>query len=94
MKIRPFELGRLVATPACIAAVPPDRIHQCLLRFLKGDWGQSCASDWHENDLATWNNTRIFAVYFIDEQNPDGEKFWIICESDRSSTCVLLPSCY
>jgi len=42
MKIRPFSLGRLVATPACIEAVPNHRILECINRFLKGDWGQSC----------------------------------------------------
>ena len=33
---------------------------------------------------------RIFSAYHLD----DGTKIWIITESDRSSTCVLLPSEY
>ena len=43
---------------------------------------------------------RIFSAYrvFVDpslgQSDDAGEKFWIITEADRSSTCVLLPSEY
>ena len=57
-------------------------------RHLSGDWGDVCQSDWQRNEQALRDGDRLLSVY----QTQAGEKFWIITESDRSTTTVLLPS--
>ena len=46
--------------------------------------------DWKENDNAVKNGERVLSSY----RAPDGTKFWIITEWDRSYTTVLLPEEY
>jgi len=102
MKIRPFNLGKLVATPACLDVVPMERIAECIHRHAAGDWGVCCKDDWRANDLATLDGSRIFSVYWIDELNHDKGKWWCITEAEgyhedgvyRQSTCCLLPENY
>jgi len=89
-----FALGKIVGTPDALAAVTPERILECLARHARGDWGEVCAEDAAENNLSSREGFRILSVYLIDESDPNSEKFWIITEADRSSTCVLLPSNY
>ena len=91
---KPFPLGRLVATPDALEAVTHERILECLARHARGDWGCVCAEDAAENNLSSREGFRILSVYPIVESDPNSEKFWIITEADRSSTCVLLPSNY
>ena len=87
---RTFPLGRLVSTPAALAAIPPDEIQAALSRHLQGDWGECCPEDWEENDLSLKQGFRLFSVY----RSSAGTKFWIITEADRSATTVLLPADY
>jgi hypothetical protein len=83
-----FPLGLVVATPGAIELginlSPFLRRHQC------GDWGDLDAEDKAENIFSLQNGLRILSAY----QAPDGAKFWIITEADRSATTVLLPSEY
>lgn len=87
---RTFPLGRLVSTPAALAAIPPDEIQAALSRHVQGDWGECCPEDWEENDLSLKQGFRLFSVY----RSSAGTKFWIITEADRSATTVLLPADY
>ncbi len=98
MKIKPFELGRIVATPGALEAIPPERLLECLARHVSGDWGCVDPEDAAANDAATHEGTRILSAYPIDPAKPckgHGDNcIWIITEADRSSTCVLLPEEY
>ncbi len=85
-----FSLGRLVATPGALKAIPGDEIVAALLRHVVGDWGQMTAHDWETNQIALTEGTRLFSVY----RTLRGVKFWIITEADRTSTTVLLPHEY
>ncbi len=85
-----FELGQIVATPAALEAVDPDDMRNCLARHAAADWGDMCAEDRAENEIALRNELRIFSVY----RDRKGVKIWIITEADRSSTCILLPTDY
>lgn len=94
-----FNLGKLVATPGCLAAVPVARILECLERHVLGDWGTVGLSDWRANDAALKHGSRIFSVYKINELDETSDKFWIITtatgdDGTRESTCALLPSEY
>ncbi len=49
-----------------------------------------CPEDRSENDLALKEGNRILSAY----TTRAGIRFWIITESDRSATTVLLPEDY
>lgn len=85
-----FELGRVVSTPGALATLTPEDIGNALGRHHRGDWGDVGQSDWEENEASLKEGFRLFSVY----RSQKDEKFWVITEADRSSTCVLLPSEY
>ena len=92
MQTTKFPLGQLVATPGALEAFK--KTSQSPTEFLSrhnaGNWGDLCDEDKHTNEQALVDGGRIFSAYHLN----DGTKIWIITESDRSSTCVLLPSEY
>lgn len=87
---RLFDPGRLVATPAVLEAVLHEDIMTAFHRHICGDWGDVNGSDEKANDLALKNGDRLFSVYHFE----NSRKFWIITETDRSYTMVLLPEDY
>ena len=91
-KIRPFSLGKVVATPGALAAI--EQAGQTPATFLdrhaKGDWGVVDGDDWVLNDEALEDGTRLLSAY----RTGDDVRIWVITEADRSSTCILLPDEY
>ena len=85
-----LPLGRLLITPAAQAVLTQEDILAALNRHVRGDWGVVGPEDRAENDLSLKEGFRILSAY----ESSGGEKFWIITEADRASTCVLLPSDY
>lgn len=85
-----FEFGKVVATPAVLAAVPRSVIDRALAHHLSGDWGDMSDEDKRTNDQALKDGSRIFSAYQVREDT----RIWIITEADRSVTTVLLPSDY
>ena len=85
-----FHLGRICATPNALAALSQSEIQTSLQRHHAGDWGDVDDHDRQANDAALQDGSRLFSVYHSAQR----EKFWIITESDRSVTTVLLPSDY
>ncbi len=90
------KLGRLLATPAVLEAVPQEQIMEAVERHASGDWGDVCGSDKGRNNWAAKNEARLQSAYHAKaKDDPEREvKFWIITEADRSATTVLLPSDY
>ena len=87
-----FLMGQIVATPGSLALFQQHEdipINQFLLNHQQGDWGELCADDKQANDYALNNGGRILSAYLIGSQ-----KIWIITESDRSATTILLPEEY
>lgn len=87
-----FELGRTVATPGAIEALQQAGISAAslLCRHQCGDWGDLENEDLAENKLALNQGLRIFSSYQITEAT----RIWVITESDRSVTTLLLPEEY
>jgi hypothetical protein len=86
-----FTLGRTVQTPYA-----RDELHRLnysplnlLRKHMSGDWSEMATEDQQSNREAITEGSRIFSAYTI-----QGVKFWVITESDRSSTTILLPSEY
>ena len=86
-----FPLGQVVATPPLIATLKAKRLSVLpfIWRHQTGDWATMDAEDAAANRAALTNGARIFSSFTCDDVT-----IWVITEADRSSTCVLLPSCY
>jgi len=85
-----FWPGNLYFTTAAERELVRDDIITALDRHGNGDWGDLCDEDREANEDALQNGGRLFSVY----HDCKGVKFWIITESDRSATTVLLPDDY
>lgn len=88
-----FPLGHVVMTPGA-AALGVD-FAPYLTRHAQGDWGDELdAFDRQQNDLAVKEGYRILSAYNVPIGDGRTERIWIITESDRSATTILLPSEY
>ena len=87
-----FHLGAIAATPGALNALNHDQGLAALFltRHARGDWGDVCNEDSALNDDALENGGRIMSVYKLFA----GPTLWIITESDRSVTTLLLPDEY
>ena len=87
----PLPLGRVVATPGALKLLMEAGEHpfDLLARHAKGDWGDLCAFDRRQNEIALREGYRVFSSY----EAPAG-RVWIITEADRSVTTILLPEEY
>jgi hypothetical protein len=83
-------LGQIVATRNAADQLSNTTILKALARHCAGDWGDVCEEDWQSNDAAMVAGNRLLSSY----RSPDGVKFWIITEWDRSLTTILLPEDY
>lgn len=83
-------LGRTVITSAANAVLPQEAVLLALARHARGDWGEVCEEDAAANEQALEAGARLLSAY----DAPDGTRFWVITEWDRSVTTVLLPDDY
>ena len=87
-----FQTGQIVGTPKALAVI--ESAGQSALDFLKRhascDWGDVCDQDKALNDQAIDEGDRLLSAY----KTNGGVDIWIITESDRSVTTILLPSEY
>jgi hypothetical protein len=87
----PLPLGRVVATPGALKLLSEigEDPFGYIARHAAGDWGELCAFDRRQNEIALREELRIFSSY----ETPAG-CCWIITEADRSVTTILLPEEY
>jgi hypothetical protein len=87
----PLPLGRVVTTPGALKLIGKAREHpfDYLARHATGDWGELCAFDRRQNEIALRDGYRIFSSYDV-----QAGRVWIITEADRSITTILLPEEY
>jgi hypothetical protein len=101
-----FTVGQLAATPGALALLDQHSISVAALvnRHIHGSWGDVFAEDADTNELGIEYGGRVMSVYrLVDAQQLAstpvairGElpTVWVITESDRSVTTLLLPSEY
>jgi hypothetical protein len=84
----PLPLGQVVATPGALKLLAEARAHpfNYLARHATGDWGDLCAFDRRQNEIALRDGYRVLSSYPVGR-----ECVWIITEADRSVTTILLP---
>ncbi|HSK73946.1 MAG TPA: hypothetical protein VK892_19765 [Pyrinomonadaceae bacterium] len=87
-----FPLGQVFMTVGAREAM--EKANQQPFEFLQrhqtGDWGLVCKEDAEENELSVKEGFRILSAY----KTAKDVKIWIITESDRSSSTILLPEEY
>jgi hypothetical protein len=87
----PLPLGKVVATPGALNLLEKSGGHpfEYVARHAAGDWGELCAFDRRQNEIALREGYRVLSSYDI-----SAERVWIITEADRSVTTILLPEEY
>jgi hypothetical protein len=85
-----FPLGMCVITANAMSHLQGEDIQRSLVRHSLGDWGEVCDEDRRENERALKAGLRLFSIY----RDCNKRKFYIITESDRAVTTVLLPEDY
>ena len=87
----PLPLGRVVATPGALKLLMEAKEHpfDYLARHASGDWGELCAFDRRQNEIALHDGYRVLSSYPVGR-----ECVWITTEADRSVTTILLPEEY
>jgi hypothetical protein len=87
-----FDLGQLVATPGALAAL--EKSGQSPMEFLSrhvtGDWGEIPEEDRRENQFSLEKGFRLMSSY----RTTANDVVWVITESSRSHTTLLLPREY
>ena len=89
MKTACVELGRVLATPDSLKALEEsgeDRLVY-LDRHQSGDWGHLNEADKQRNDRAVVEGGRIMSQYEL----TTGDWIWVLTNSDRSETTLLIP---
>ncbi|MGC4033480.1 MAG: hypothetical protein QM754_17460 [Tepidisphaeraceae bacterium] len=88
----PMPLGEVTATPAALDALNRAKASPLALiaRHRAGDWGDVCDQDSRANDDALRHGGRIVSAYAVSL----GVRVWVITESDREATTILLPAEY
>lgn len=85
-----FPLGQTVITTNAQNNLHPEDVLKSLARHAACDWGEVDAEDQQRNNDALKDGDRLMSAY----TDRNGTKLWIITESDRSVTTVLLPDDY
>ena len=85
-----FELGELVITGNAANALKAADVLSALIRHQVGDWGDLDKGDRFANEKALICGGRLFSAY----TTQNDIRFWIISESNREATTVLLPQDY
>ena len=85
-----LELGKIVATRNAFNILLSSDIQTALRKHANCLWGDVSDGDWMRNNQALVKGLRVLSAY----QSVSGKTFWIITESDRSYTTVLMPEDY
>jgi hypothetical protein len=87
----PLPLGRVVATPEALKLLTEAWANpfDYLARHAAGDWGELCAFDLRQNEIALRDGYRVLSSYEV-----LAGRVWIITVADRSITTIFLPEEY
>ena len=85
-----FPLGEVVVTPGAALRLDPKDVQTGIARHTRGDWGELEPDERRENDERVEKGGPLASIY----NDSKGVKFYILTESDRSVTTVLLPEEY
>ncbi len=84
-----FTTGQVVITSNAADRLTHEEIYRGFARHVAGDWGNVPPEDARANEDALEHGDRLLSAY-----GEGDRRFWIITESDRSVTTILLPEDY
>ena len=85
-----FPLGEVVVTPGAALGLDPKDVQTSIARHTRGDWGELEPDERRLNDERLEKGGPLASIY----KDSRGIKFYILTESDRSVTTILLPEEY
>ena len=85
-----FPLGQVVVTTCAACKLNPVDVKAAIGRHARGDWGDLEPADWQVNDQRVVSGGPLASIY----KDAKGKRFYVLTESDRSVTTVLLPEEY
>lgn len=85
-----LSLGQVVITPGAALKLPLDDITAAIQKHARGDWGELDFENSQLNDLRLQEVRPIASIY----RASNGVKFYVLTETDRLVTTVLLPEEY
>lgn len=85
-----FSLGEVVITPGAALRLPPEDVTDALRRHARGDWGDLDSYDKQLNEQRLEHGNPLASIY----RASNGIKFFVLTESNRRTTTVLLPEEY
>lgn len=87
-----FTLGQVLITPAALALLETHeaRPEKYLARHVCGDWSEMEPYDRQVNEDSIADGARVLSSYRVANK----DRIWIITESDRAVTTILLPDDY
>lgn len=85
-----LALGEVVITPGAALRVPAQDIIVAVQKHARGDWGELDFEDSQLNDLRLQEGGPIASIF----RASNGVKFYVLTESDRATTTVVLPEEY
>jgi hypothetical protein len=85
-----FLLGQIVITPAALQVLSVEDICRAIDAHVCGDFGLVSDTDRAENEFALKHGLRVMSVF----ASKGGVRFWVVTESDRLVTTLLLPGDY
>ena len=86
-------MGKVYGTRGALAAFAgalDEDLNSNPARHANGDWGELDEHDRQANKYALEHGLRVLSAYTL----RTGKKIWIITETDRSITTILLPRGY
>lgn len=85
-KVPVLFIGHIYITTNTKRRIARNAYQEGLRRHVCGDWGDLESEETRFNDAALKNGGRILSAY-----GEGMHRFWIVTESDRSITTILLP---
>lgn len=87
--------GDFYVTPGVRDKFKPSEVRQVIQRHMRLDWSDMDVEDRQDNLRAAMEGEgRVLGAYRIRVTREQPTDLWIVTESDRSSTTILLPEEY
>lgn len=85
-----FALGDVVLTSGALGKLKQTDVKIAIARHGNGDWGELEPAERRENDERVEKGGALAPIY----RDTKGVRFYVLTESDRSTTTVLVPEEY
>lgn len=88
-----FPVGRVVVTPAALAAFGAEPLSRAVDRHARCDWGDIDPHDRAANERDLYDGGELLSVYRLPDATDHGaeKRFYVLTDPDRTVTTICLP---